>query len=101
MVKFGHQVSRARHECMGVRANLGWQEATGVWVNKVGNHPLYPCKLPHPYAVLAYFRITDMWKEKQIPKGANKDFKLASMALRGDGLRVRDLPRSFAEDMRL
>ncbi|KAK4161472.1 hypothetical protein QBC43DRAFT_268635 [Cladorrhinum sp. PSN259] len=28
---------------------------------------------PHPYAVLAYFHITDMWKEKQIPKGVNKE----------------------------
>lgn len=28
---------------------------------------MYPCQPPHPYAVLGYFHITDMWKEKQIP----------------------------------
>lgn len=36
------------------------------------NHPFYPISPPHPYAVLDYFHITDMWKEKQIPKGGNK-----------------------------
>lgn len=28
---------------------------------------MYPCQPPHPYAVLGYFHITDLWKEKQIP----------------------------------
>ncbi|KAK3996318.1 hypothetical protein QBC44DRAFT_232180, partial [Cladorrhinum sp. PSN332] len=37
------------------------------------NHPIYPCKPPHPYAVLAYFHITDMWKEKQVPRGADRE----------------------------
>ncbi|KAK4229938.1 hypothetical protein QBC38DRAFT_69141 [Podospora fimiseda] len=36
-------------------------------------HPLYPCKPPHPYAVLGHFHITKMWKEKQIPKGATRE----------------------------
>ncbi|SPQ19543.1 747741fe-b9b0-4527-9d33-d1795b9f6765 [Thermothielavioides terrestris] len=34
------------------------------------DNPLYPCQPPHPYAVLGYFHITDMWKEKMIPEGA-------------------------------
>jgi hypothetical protein len=32
-------------------------------------HPLYPCKPPRPYAVLAYFHITDMWKESHFYAG--------------------------------
>ncbi|KAL2130787.1 hypothetical protein VTI74DRAFT_5948 [Chaetomium olivicolor] len=35
-------------------------------------HPLYPCEPPCPYAVLAYFHITDMWKDKIVPKGGSK-----------------------------
>lgn len=34
-------------------------------------HPLYPCEPPHTYSVLAYFHVTYMWKEKQIPKGTD------------------------------
>jgi len=32
------------------------------------DHPLYPCKPPHPYAVLDWFRITDVWGEMHITK---------------------------------
>ncbi|KAK4145728.1 uncharacterized protein C8A04DRAFT_26473 [Dichotomopilus funicola] len=32
------------------------------------SHSLYPCKPPHAYCVLAYFHITDVWKEKQVTK---------------------------------
>lgn len=33
---------------------------------------MYPCQPPHPYSVLAYFHITDVWKEKQISKRNSK-----------------------------
>ncbi|KAJ4298633.1 hypothetical protein N0V88_003664 [Collariella sp. IMI 366227] len=39
-------------------------------------HPLYPCQPPHPYAVLGYFHITDMWKQKVIPRGASKSVSI-------------------------
>ncbi|KAK3298414.1 uncharacterized protein B0H64DRAFT_353969 [Chaetomium fimeti] len=38
----------------------------------VAGHPFYPCCSPHPYAVLGYFHITDVWKEKQITEGSDK-----------------------------
>ena len=36
-------------------------------------HPLYPIEAPHPYAILDFFHITYIWKEKQIPKGGSQD----------------------------
>ncbi|KAL2017379.1 hypothetical protein VTK56DRAFT_2259 [Thermocarpiscus australiensis] len=40
------------------------------------NQPLYPCQPPHPYAVLGYFHITDMWKAKQIPEGTQNAIEI-------------------------
>jgi hypothetical protein len=42
-------------------------------------HPLYPSCCPHPYAVLGYFHITDVWKEKQVPEGAQMPVKIWRM----------------------
>ncbi|KAK4124876.1 hypothetical protein N657DRAFT_615930 [Parathielavia appendiculata] len=35
-------------------------------------NPLYQCRPPYPYAVLGWFHITDLWKERQMPKGGSK-----------------------------
>ncbi|KAL2262770.1 hypothetical protein VTK26DRAFT_115 [Humicola hyalothermophila] len=61
----------AKDDASNVKAfRNAYQNKTLVAVIAGENHPFYPCEPPHPYAVLGYFHITDMWKEKQVPKGA-------------------------------
>ncbi|KAK4187259.1 hypothetical protein QBC35DRAFT_385243 [Podospora australis] len=38
------------------------------------NRLLYPCRPPAPYAVLDYFRVTDLWKQKMVSTGATNGY---------------------------
>ncbi|KAK4240107.1 hypothetical protein C8A03DRAFT_13524 [Achaetomium macrosporum] len=62
-------------------ARNAYRNKTLVAVIAGDGHPFYPCTPPHPYAVLGYFHITDMWKEKQIPSGTKSPISTWRMRL--------------------
>ncbi|KAM7222874.1 hypothetical protein V8F06_001772 [Rhypophila decipiens] len=43
------------------------------------DHPLYPCKPPHPYAVLDWFHITDLWAEMHVTREGHKPVRVWRM----------------------